>query len=340
MSTAPTVLASRLLARARFRHLQVLVRLAELGSFSRAAQAVGLTQPAVTHVLAELERLLETRLFDRGSRGVTPTAAGTAILPVVRRMLESIDEIADIAAALHRDGASLLRIGAISGAISAVLARAQIGEWSQRHGVLVEIQEGDVEKIQDWVARDAIDLALIREPAIVPVGWSFERLLDDGFVVLCDRRHPLAQIPSVPTEALWKYPWMLGPLASAPRRALEQWTARENAAPELRLIATRSMAVAWMMLKEEPLLSLMPYSIACSWLEQGELARLPVEVPFTIEPLGVLSPRENASELVSLFVAHLRQCCATGNADPGATNRLASESASAPARPGPPPAGS
>ena len=309
MSTAPTILASRLLARARFRHLQVLVRLAELGSFSRTAQAVGLTQPAVTHVLAELERLLETRLFERGSRGVTPTAAGEAVLPVVRRMLESIDEIADISAALHRDGTRLLRLGAISGAIAAILARAQIGEWSQRHGVLVEIQEGDVEKIQDWVARDTIDLALIREPAIVPVGWSFERLIEDDLVVLCDRHHPLAQASSVSIEALWEYPWMLGPLASAPRRALEQWTIRENASPELRMIATRSMAVTWRMLKEEPLLTLMPHSIACSWLEQGQLVRLPVDVPFTIEPLGVLAPRQEEAETALLFVAHLRQCC-------------------------------
>lgn len=63
MRLTATVLTNRLMARARFRHLQALVRLCELGSLQRTAAAMGITQPAVTHLLADLESLLEISLF-------------------------------------------------------------------------------------------------------------------------------------------------------------------------------------------------------------------------------------------------------------------------------------
>ena len=73
MNLPATVLLNRLLARGKFRHIQVLLRLAELGSVQRTADAIGLTQSSVTQTLAYLESLLEVRLFERHARGVTPT---------------------------------------------------------------------------------------------------------------------------------------------------------------------------------------------------------------------------------------------------------------------------
>jgi DNA-binding transcriptional LysR family regulator len=70
-----SALLNRLLARGKFRHLQVLLQLAELGSVQRTADAIGMTQSSVTQTLAYLENLLEVKLFERHARGVRPTAA-------------------------------------------------------------------------------------------------------------------------------------------------------------------------------------------------------------------------------------------------------------------------
>ena len=78
MSANASVLRNRLIARARIRHLEVLVRVAELGSVKHAAEVIGLTQPAVTHVLSDLEALLECALFLRHARGMRPTPIGAA----------------------------------------------------------------------------------------------------------------------------------------------------------------------------------------------------------------------------------------------------------------------
>ena len=80
-------------------HLQVLLRLAELGSVQRTADTIGMTQSAVTQTLAYLENLLETRLFNRHARGVRPTAACLDLLPVARQVLQGLMEGAEVVVA-------------------------------------------------------------------------------------------------------------------------------------------------------------------------------------------------------------------------------------------------
>lgn len=82
--TNATVLLKRLLARARLRHLQVLVLVAELASFRKAGQAIGMTQPAVSQVVADIEALLGVELFQRHARGARPTAICRELLPTAR----------------------------------------------------------------------------------------------------------------------------------------------------------------------------------------------------------------------------------------------------------------
>ena len=68
--TTPDLLFARLLGRARLKHLQLAVHIAELQSLQKAATAIGLSQPAATHALAEFETLLGTPLFERHARGM------------------------------------------------------------------------------------------------------------------------------------------------------------------------------------------------------------------------------------------------------------------------------
>ena len=95
MSLNAQTLLTRLTTRARLRHMQALVMLDDLRSMSRAAMAMGMTQPAMTQLVSELEQLLETTLFLRHSRGVDPTPAAQDLLPVARRILTATEEGAE-----------------------------------------------------------------------------------------------------------------------------------------------------------------------------------------------------------------------------------------------------
>src|SRR5437867_601280 len=76
--------------RLRFRDLQVLCAVADWGSMAKAAAQLGITQPAVSEIIADLERLFTVRLFDRSTRGVEPTIYGRALL---KRALAASDEM-------------------------------------------------------------------------------------------------------------------------------------------------------------------------------------------------------------------------------------------------------
>ena len=65
-----TVLLSRLMAGTRLRHLHLFIKLVELGNLKRSAEALHMSQPAATQLLADLERLVGVRLFERHARGV------------------------------------------------------------------------------------------------------------------------------------------------------------------------------------------------------------------------------------------------------------------------------
>eukprot|EP01041_Mallomonas_annulata_P030950 gene30950-53179_t len=98
LKPSASALLQRLLARGKFRHLQVLLRLAELGSVQRTADAIGMTQSAITQTLAYVEALLEVRLFQRHARGVRPTAICSDLLPVARQLLQGVAQGAEIVA--------------------------------------------------------------------------------------------------------------------------------------------------------------------------------------------------------------------------------------------------
>jgi DNA-binding transcriptional LysR family regulator len=127
-----SVLMNRLQAKARMRHLQVLVTLGELRSLKKTAESIGLSQPAVTQLLADLESLLEVKLFDRFSRGTQPTRAGRELIPVAQRILEALAHGSEAISALRRQGEGSVRIAAIAGAISGLLSRA-IPEFTLAH---------------------------------------------------------------------------------------------------------------------------------------------------------------------------------------------------------------
>lgn len=109
------------------RHLRVIVALADELSFSRAADRLGMPQPALSSQLARIEKALGVSLFDRTTRSVWPTAAIEVLLPAARAAVGAVRDFEDGARALRTDPAAELRIAAdagLIGALSGVLRRS------------------------------------------------------------------------------------------------------------------------------------------------------------------------------------------------------------------------
>ncbi|MDP9962883.1 DNA-binding transcriptional LysR family regulator [Variovorax paradoxus] len=296
MEQSASVLVNRLLARGKFRHLQVLLKLAELGSVQRAADAVGTTQSSVTQMLAYLERLLEIRLFDRHARGVRPTPACADLLPVARQVLQGITEGAEIVAARHNAGQGSIRLVASAAAINGLLAEA-VPAFSERWpGVRVHLREAENDDQLLAIARGEADLVVCRHRAIVPEGWRFQALMPDRFAVVSSPRHRLAGARRVSWKALGGETWLLAPAGSLARERFDALAQRFPQSPKTHPLVTRSDSMMTWLLRRDELIALLPLSFVRPHLRQRDLVEISVDSGEAMEPLGLLQPMGGVGE--------------------------------------------
>jgi DNA-binding transcriptional LysR family regulator len=288
MAHSAAVLFSRLAGKARLRHLQLLAAIGELGNLQRAAGTVGMSQPAATHALAELEALVGAPLFDRHARGMRPTALGAALLPTLRNAMRSLQQCAEIAAAMGSGVSSSLRVGAIGAAISGLLATA-LPRFSAAHAdVLVDVVQLAPEDLVRGVVERTLDLALCREPSPMPDGCEFVPLAVDRYAVVCSPEHPLAGKRVTGIKALAKYHWLMPPQSGLAGSDFARLWEEAELAPPVCWVTSRSPMLMLSMLQQRALLCLVPYNVARQLLDARLLRE--VQVPWRLElpPLGAV----------------------------------------------------
>lgn len=307
MTPSPAVLYARLMSAARFRHLQTFAAVAEFGSVSRAASAIGLAQPAVTQLIADLERLLECQLFQRHARGMRMTATGRELLPYVLRALASLEGGAQFVAFRHTNAHRIVRVGAIMGAITGLLVRALPAFSESESNIMVQLQEADAMQTSALIARREVDLMLCRESAVWPEGWEFLPLLADRLVVVAGPQHPLVGKRALRFDGLLDETWfMLNPSTQA-RRTFDVLMASRNVAPRYGNIEVSSTPMMLAELRSKNLLSLIPYSVARQLIDLGLLAMLDVKDTPESQPLGVLSVKEELGEAAIALKIYLQR---------------------------------
>ena len=296
-----SVLLNRLKARARLRHLQVLVSLGELASVRRTAEALGLSQPAVTQSLADLERLAEIRLFERHSRGLTATRAGRELLPLARRMLDTLAEASEALTAARQRDEGVVRVGAISGAVGGLLVRA-LPAFAQAHpGITVQVQESAPEQWALQLARGELDLALVRQATVPPAGFEFMPLAEDRFAVVCRPAHALARRRGVRWPTLAHATWLPQAAGSAARELLDERFAALGVQPATVPVITRVATLTVALVESLDVLALVPQSVVQPWIDEGRLVAVDVEPPMPFRPLGLVRPLADSARAVQLF---------------------------------------
>lgn len=310
MKPTASVIRQRLHARARVRHWLALARVAELGNLHKAADAMGMTQPSLTQLLADLENLLGAPLFHRHARGMRPTAMGAELLPVAQRILAAVSDGAEQAAALQNRSQAVVRIGAIGGAINGLLARVLPACGRQHADLMLQLVEADPTQLLGLLARGDLDLALCRAPAVLPAGWAFQPLIEDHFVVVAAPHHPLVRQRRIEVDALRRHTWLALPIDSAARGAFDALFGHDaGTQPAIRQVSTRVPAMLWAMLKAEPLLALVPASVTRQLVEAAELVELDLAFRLPFEAIGVLAPDSGSGPGVARVLAFLQAAC-------------------------------
>lgn len=201
--------------------LRAFVTAGQLRSFAAAAQALHLSQPALSRRISHLEDLLGVRLIDRTTRSVELTPLGRRFLEEIRSTIDALDRsVVGLHDVAHLEAGDVT-VGCVFSAVHHFLP-AVIRTFRQKHPqVLVRIIEEGADEVLAAVKHGAADFALnytgMQDPHI-----EFTALLKEPFVVACPADHPFARRRSVRWEELARHPYALVSHESRNRVLIDQ----------------------------------------------------------------------------------------------------------------------
>lgn len=290
------------------RRLQAFHAVAKHRSFTKAAEALCMTQPAVTFQIRQLEDYFNTRLFDRANGRITLTPNGLVALQYVERILALYGELDEKVKELTGREVGVLMIGA-STTIAEFLLPRILGEFKSRHpGIVPHLIVANSEAVQARVSSRTLDLGFIE-------GDSHLRTLvtdvccKDELQVVCAPSHPLAQRIALPIAALTEHPYISRELGSGTREVIDRYLENSGLAPDsLQIIMEASSPEALKGLVATGIgFAIMSRAIAEKEVRLGDLVQIPLDPPL-IRHLSVVYPRERIhSKVVNEFVRFAKE---------------------------------
>jgi len=185
--------------------IQAFVTVAEQGSFSLAAEALHITQPAVSKRISALESSLDKQLFDRLPKKLVLTPAGEALLPRARRVLVEVAHCRSELLSLDGQLSGPLALGTSFHIGQRRLPKLLRHYIDSHPNVRVDLQLTESENALNQVLDHSLELAVITLPSQAPAGIICEHLWTDKLVLCASIDHPLAQLPDVSAAVLCEH---------------------------------------------------------------------------------------------------------------------------------------
>ena len=299
MNPDADVIYRRLLSKAKFRHLSLLIQLNDLRNMKRAAESMNLSQPAVSLAVSELEKLLGVTLFLRHARGVEPTQAATELVPVARRIMAALGDGSEIVSSVLNENAGFVRVAATPAGLGGIVQPA-IHRLSENFpSIHLEITEVVSANPLEPIANGTCDILCCREQPTVPADWSFEVVGDDELVVVCGTQNPLAAKAHADKEALRQASWLMTRRGSIARDIFDD-IAEDIQLPDeqRRGVVTHVPMLTLAMLTRTDSLAFLPKSVTIPWQNLGLVKVLDTPATTRLRPLGILLNEANKSRVV------------------------------------------
>lgn len=190
--------------------------------FARAASACNLSQPAVSHQIAQLEDTVGARLLNRESRRVTLTVAGEVMLEEARRILATVDRARERIQHVTSGALGRIRFGATPTPGLYLLPPLLAAYHAAHPAFELQFQIGPIDEIAERVARNDLDMAVVA--GRLPTGeLRTTRLLADELIAVAAKR--------VPSAALAAQCWILREPTSSTRRVVDAWLMKRGVTP-------------------------------------------------------------------------------------------------------------
>lgn len=285
------------------RRLQVFHAVAKHLSFTKAAEALFMTQPAVTFQIKQLEEYCNTRLFDRTQGRITLTPAGVMALEYAERILALSTELDARLKEISGQEAGPLLIGA-STTIAEFLLPRVLGQFKARYPAVVpRLFVGNSEAVQERVAERTLDLGFIEGDSHL-ASLVTDVCCEDELQVVCAPTHPLAARESATPLTLTEHAYIGRELGSGTREVIQNYLQKAGLSLDsLQLVMEASSPEALKGLVATGLgFAIMSRATVAMEVRLGGLVHIPLSPPL-IRHLSVVYPRERMqSRLVNTFM--------------------------------------
>ena len=298
-------------------HLRLLAALAETGQIGQAAAQIGVTQPAASRLLAEVERIVGSPVHLRSGRGITLTAVGVALATRAQRVQMELRDAAREMAEIAAGGAGHVRIGAVTGpALDRVLPTLRTVRLAQPQ-VTAEVIVATSDILCQQLLSGRIDFAIGRLPEgperhllqIIPIAA-------EPVSLVVRRGHPLDRGRPIEKMDLLTYDWVMpGPESILCRAVLARLSEHGMSHPPQRL-ATASFLLTLALLQQSNAIAPLARAVADTFAGSPEAAyiQLPIDLGIEVPPFGLMTRRNMvltpvAQRLVELILVadqHLR----------------------------------
>ncbi|MBO1114196.1 LysR family transcriptional regulator [Bordetella petrii] len=289
------------LSKLRVRHLALLEIVAESGSLRQAANALSVTQPAVTAMLHEQESLLGVKLVERDQQGARLTPAGEAVRERLRLVLNALQGVE--ATFLATPPRPHLRIGALSFALLDLIPKVLATLRQTRPDITFEFVEGTVEEMVAGIATGDFDCAMGRLGsefhALQGSDIEFKTICNVPMKIACAKHHPIRKRASITLETLQQEGWILLPQGTGARRVFERAFSQKGLIPPFPTVESMSFVSNFHLAAATNLLTISTATAVEEYCRYGLVAQVDIQWPVSLAPLMFFA-RKDALELESV----------------------------------------
>jgi DNA-binding transcriptional LysR family regulator len=288
-----------------------LLAVAEKGTIGKAAESLGLSQPALTKSIRNLEASLKVKLLERRPRGVFPTVYGDAVIARARSMRLHVQDLLGELQSLRVGSGGTVRIGMAQGVASRLIPRATIRVLEHQPNVRFSLLTGAVDRLVEALIAGEIEFAVTPfggqsfGPAVVE-----EFLFHDRPMIVMRRNHPLAHHPQLQPQQLIDCQWVLSNVATPLRRALDQIFVSEKLPAPQPMIESDSVIYTKSLLIETDFAAFFPRDEILAEEKAGLLVGIPVKTEVPARSIGILRRRADAlSPIGEVFAGAIKAAC-------------------------------
>lgn len=268
------------------RQLEAFVQVAEHGSFRRAAEHCGESQPTISRLIQQAEAIVGARLFDRDTRRIEISTTGRQLLPVAQRILREVDESLGDFGEFMAGRRGRVAVAGLPSVGASLLPRTVVEFSNQFPLATFDMTEAPAHSLLNLVTGRAVDFGIsVRPSRDHPV--QYQHLLDDPFVLVCRRDDPLAGEESLPWSTFSQRRSLVS-LQQTSIRAVTDVVFMRQPEPMQAVLEYPSVSACGALITAGMGISALPM-LALRLLDMDELTFVPLRQPSMSRPIGCMT---------------------------------------------------